>query len=418
MKQSIINSLLILLLSQMHAFASAQDSNTIKPSSVEAEEGTAEAELNFYMSNEISMCGYEFYLQLPEGVSVKEVYDEEEEENIIYAFNGGRARASHVLSCTKRPDGTYYLFCYEPENKNFYDSDTKKDLPLCTVTLSLASTLKSGTYDIIVKDTLMNHNNTETGNIDEYPVTSEKSVLTIKAGNFDAVDAGGNSISKSVKTGDDVTILDTYKSLAVTENVSGVNVSYSRTFGSTNAQALYLPYSLDIFSELADYDVYEIGNAETGKVHVKKLTSGSTSANTPYIIQPKATGPATITATGTTLQVTSETPIDFGDYYVVGTYSLIEYGDVAGDWYALKDGMFMKAGTGAYLSPFRFYLKPKNADAKESLEIIVDDETTGINGNYSKFSGGNNQVFNLAGQNVGSDYKGIVIINNQKILQK
>ncbi len=420
MKQKIIKSLLFLMISQMHVFASAQESNTIQPASIEVEEGAAEAELNVYMSNSISMCGYEFYLQLPAGVSVKQGFDEEEEEDIIYAFNGGRARTSHVLSCTDRGDGSYYIFCYEPENKNFYDSDTKKSLPLCTLTLSLASTVKAGTYDIVIEDIIMNHNNTEVNPnvIEEYKTASEKSTLTVKSGNFKAVDAGDNAVSRYVREGDDVTIQDTYKSLSVTDNVDGVNISYYRTFNNTNAQALYLPYSLDIATDLADFEVYAISSAEDGKVHVSPLTTGSTSANTPYVILAKTTGVKTISVSGANLKATDETPMDLGDFYIAGTYSTVEYGDIEGDWYALRGGQFMKAGEGAYLSPFRFYLKPKSASSvKESLEIVVNGDATGI----SSVAGGEytgESIYNIAGQNVGKDYKGIVIRNNKKILQR
>ncbi|MDO4801365.1 MAG: hypothetical protein Q4A15_04295, partial [Prevotellaceae bacterium] len=90
---------------------------------------------------------------------------------------------------------------------------------------------------------------------------------------------------------------------------------------------------------------------------------------------------------------------------------------ISGDWYALKGGKFMKAGEGAYLNPYRFYLKRKASSAKECIDININ-EPTGITSYENDNDNENGVIYNLNGMRVDSNYKGIVIINGKKYLKK
>lgn len=50
--------------------------------------------------------------------------------------------------------------------------------------------------------------------------------------------------------------------------------------------------------------------------------------------------------------------------------------------------------------------------------LFVFDEATAINGVQTSVKAQNNVRYNIAGQRVGNDYKGIVIVNGKKYLQK
>ena len=157
-----------------------------------------------YMNNDVSICGYEFYLQLPEGITVDYSYDEEEEEYVYGATNGERARTSHVISCSKRQDGTYYFFCYDPSNRNFYDSDDRKDLPVLYVTLNVADDIEVGQYDFTLKGMILNHNN-ESNIIEEYKpldFSNKLNVVKLHAINTAVNDASFGSVAVSGQTYD------------------------------------------------------------------------------------------------------------------------------------------------------------------------------------------------------------------------
>ena len=89
--------------------------------------------------------------------------------------------------------------------------------------------------------------------------------------------------------------------------------------------------------------------------------------------------------------------------------------------YILQQGEFRKATTpGGYLKPNRAYLstsyKVEGADAKPLTIIFAEEETDGIRsvGNTTE----DGVRYNLSGQKVGRDYKGIVIINGKKVIRK
>lgn len=90
--------------------------------------------------------------------------------------------------------------------------------------------------------------------------------------------------------------------------------------------------------------------------------------------------------------------------------------------YVLQNGGngpgFYKVNTNYYKTdPFRCYITlPAEA---HSLSIVFDDgETTGIADVRGKMGDERSDIFNLSGQRVGKDYKGVVIKNGRKMIQK
>ena len=86
--------------------------------------------------------------------------------------------------------------------------------------------------------------------------------------------------------------------------------------------------------------------------------------------------------------------------------------------YILQQGQFNKANDG-YLKANRAYLSTTydvGAGAKPLTIIFADDETDGIRSVGDTTEDG--VRYNLSGQKVGKDYKGIVIINGKKVIRK
>lgn len=89
--------------------------------------------------------------------------------------------------------------------------------------------------------------------------------------------------------------------------------------------------------------------------------------------------------------------------------------------YILQQGVFKKA-TDGYLKPNRAYLSTSynvaTPTAKPLTIIFNDDETDGIKSVQGSEFMVNGEAYNLSGQRVGNDYKGIVIVNGKKYLRK
>ena len=88
--------------------------------------------------------------------------------------------------------------------------------------------------------------------------------------------------------------------------------------------------------------------------------------------------------------------------------------------YILQQGQFNKA-TDGYLKPNRAYLSTSYdvtpSGAKALSVVFAEDETDGIRSiENSRIE--NSDYYNLAGQKVGADYKGIVIVNGKKYMRK
>lgn len=101
-------------------------------------------------------------------------------------------------------------------------------------------------------------------------------------------------------------------------------------------------------------------------------------------------------------------------------------GKVVGDGstiYVLSDGSngvgFYRLSNGVNVPARKCYLKiSKSASAKPSF-FAIDNETTGINHIENATGNVNDEpMFNLAGQKVNNNYKGIVVVNGKKMINK
>ena len=240
--------------------------------------------LPIYMSNEVSMCGYEFYLSLPEGITVDYSYDEDEEEYAFGARNGERARTSHVLSCSKRADGTYYFFCYDPSNKNFYDSEEKKDLPLLYVTLNVPDDIELGQHAFMLKNVILNHN-TDEDEIEEYKSADFTATLTavrlhsvstsVNDASFGSIAVSGDTYDGeecTAEDGSEVTLTalpaDKYRFVNWTENGSFLSDANPLVITLTEDRSLTAVFerSQSNVTFMVDGDTYSTGRQNCGDV--------------------------------------------------------------------------------------------------------------------------------------------------------
>ena len=119
---------------------------------------------------------------------------------------------------------------------------------------------------------------------------------------------------------------------------------------------------------------------------------------------------------------------DANGYYLYsdGSHASFQLGDEAKAWTVepaengtftiTNNGQFMQFGNSTYTT-FGAW-KEAQENAVKPMLFVLDDAASSINGVQTTVKPQSNVRYNIAGQRVGADYKGIVILNGKKYLQK
>lgn len=218
------------------------------------------------------------------------------------------------------------------------------------------------------------------------------------------------------------------------EDITVESLSYSRTYKNTSWQAWYVPFGFTLTSDIASrfsFAKFAGTYTEAGQFFitlVEMQEGDEIKGNVPYFVQAKvadSSNPQVLNISNTTLYATDASGFKMlsaeKEIAIYGTYAK-KVAAADDDWYAYGGGKYIKATAGQSLGAFRFYLTIRDrednpyASTPNPIEIkvvVLGDEADGIsslNGNDSE----NGTMFNLAGQPVGADYKGVVIRNGKK----
>lgn len=145
-------------------------------------------------------------------------------------------------------------------------------------------------------------------------------------------------------------------------------------------------------------------------------------ANTAYIFKPAKT----LLDLGNNVEVKKTTDLTNTTDCLRGVYSLFTftndnkkgcYGYAAEAKDGYEAGAFVRFGTGATVPAGRAYIYAPAVDTK-MLKVVIGGETTGITIPVEGNTSDEGTFYNLSGQRVGGNYKGIVISNGRKIIRK
>ena len=227
-------------------------------------------------------------------------------------------------------------------------------------------------------------------------------------------------------------------------------LTYSRTFTNKNWQPLYVPFAISYGDLETNFDVAAINNfheytddmGQTWKteLEVRLVKSGTLKPNHPYLIKAhsaNATKAQEINISSKKMYKSDENSIVCSSverkYTFTGTYR-----DITGmrtkDYIFLSDGSLYRAtDDNVKLSAQRWYLSIESlgsqvdggntSDAKPmEFDIkLLDDEATDIDEitvTRTPLRNSSEAIYNLNGMRVNDSYKGIVIKNGKKVLQK
>lgn len=192
-------------------------------------------------------------------------------------------------------------------------------------------------------------------------------------------------------------------------------VTLKRTIVEGVWNTLVLPFEmsneevLSVFGEGAK--VAAFSNADANDVYFTTTEEG-VKANTPVLIQ--AAARTEFTFDGYTL-VEGTAKAEGAMFDFVGSYAPT---NLANGEYMLSGNKFWKNEDKGYnVKGFRAYLSPKTSTEVKSLNLIMDDVATGIT-IADLDADAEGKTYNMAGQRVSSNYKGLVIKNGKKAVIK
>ena len=206
---------------------------------------------------------------------------------------------------------------------------------------------------------------------------------------------------------------------------TGSKVSYDRNFTMNQPCTVCLPFALTA-EELAN----------VGKAYTLSAVSGSKATFTPveaieaykpYLLIPSADGKLLeeISAAKDIADVPDEAKTSVsGGYSFVGTLqaetSVKQEGmEVYG--FSASDGKFVHASANASIDAFRAYISVPSTALSTAASRSIDLDfggTTGINEIQNAQSSSAAATYDVAGKRVGKNYKGVVVSNGKKKIQK
>lgn len=206
---------------------------------------------------------------------------------------------------------------------------------------------------------------------------------------------------------------------------TGSNVSYDRNFIQDQPSTICLPFALTA-DELAKVGkAYTLSAVNDSKATFTPVTA--IEAYKPYLLIPSASGKLleNIVATKDITAVPAEAKTSVsGSYSFVGTLQAKESvktpnTEVYG--FSADGGKFVRAGNNASIDAFRAYISVPTAALSTAASRSIDIDfggTTGINEIQNAHSSSAAATYNVAGKRVGKNYKGVVISNGKKMIQK
>lgn len=205
----------------------------------------------------------------------------------------------------------------------------------------------------------------------------------------------------------------------------GSNVSYDRNFTMNQPCTVCLPFALTA-DELANVGkAYTLSAVSSSKATFTPVTA--IEAYKPYLLIPSADGKLleNIAAAKDIADVPAEAKTSVsGSYSFVGTLQAkksVKTKDMEVYGFSANEGKFVHAGDNASIDAFRAYITVPSTALSTAASRSIDLDfggTTGINEIQNVQSSSAQATYDIAGKRVGKNYKGVVVSNGKKKIQK
>lgn len=259
-------------------------------------------------------------------------------------------------------------------------------------------------------------------------MTGDKTLATFSVAKCTSLKGGlGAKVEQEITSIDfigEYQAVNTESSFAIAAS-KGSNVSYDRNFKMNQPCTVCLPFALTA-DELA-----KVGKAYTlSAVSSSKATFTpveAIEAYKPYLLIPSADGKLLeeISAAKDIADVPAETKTSVsGSYSFVGTLQAKESVKTEGKevyGFSASEGKFVHASDKASIDAFRAYISVPSTALSTAASRSIDLDfggTTGINEIQNAQSSSAQATYDVAGKRVSKSYKGVVVRNGKKMIQK
>lgn len=175
---------------------------------------------------------------------------------------------------------------------------------------------------------------------------------------------------------------------------------------------LVLPFDFAA-SKISGATFYEFTANNNGELKFSKVTTETLTAGTPYLLNLDAAIDEQIVFNK--VEITAATPSDVeqDDAHFIGTYRTNT--SMVGNYGVTPAGTVQKGGEGSWMKAYRAYITMLNG---QNARIAIFDETTGVSRILSAKEMNDLNMFNMQGQRVNNNAKGVIIKDGKKIVRK
>lgn len=334
-------------------------------------------------------------------------------------YKGTELRTQEVENnFDKAGEGIYVLWGYNTGNSEANGYFNLKGYSALRVKVNNFDATKNQTFRVMSAD----------GHHAEINMTSKETLVPFKVSKCTSLkSASGHTLEQEITSIDfigEYQAVNTESCFDIAAS-TGSKVSYDRVFTKDRACTICLPFALSA-EELAN----------VGQAYTLSAVSGSKATFTPveaikaykpYLLIPSADGKLLeeIAATKdiTAVPAEAKTPVS-GSYSFVGTLQAkksVKTPNTEVYGFSADGGKFVRVGENASIDAFRAYISVPTTALSTAASRSIDIDfggTTGINEIQNAQSSSTAATYDFAGKRVGKNYKGVVIRNGKKMIQK
>lgn len=334
-------------------------------------------------------------------------------------YKGAELRAENVENnFGKTGEGIYVLWGYNTGNSEANGYFNLNGYSALLVKVNNFDAAKNKTFRVMSAD----------GNHAEINMTSKETLVSFKVSKCTSLkSASGHTLEQEITS---IDFIGEYQAVNKESRFdiaasTGSNVSYDRNFTQGQPSTICLPFALTA-EELANVGkAYTLSAVNGSKATFTPVTA--IEAYKPYLLIPSASGKLLeeIAAAKDIADVPAEAKTSVsGSYSFVGTLQAKESVKQEGMeiyGFSASQGKFVHAGANASIKAFRAYISVPSTALSTAASRSIDIDfggTTGINEIQNAHSSSAAATYDVAGKRVGKNYKGVVICNGKKMIQK
>ena len=380
--------------------------------------------LSVQMKNVDAITGYEFFLELPEGIT----FARDEDDFLLSSLSTARttSKKTNFFDCTVTDEGLLHVLCSttaaDPTTERLY-TFTGTDGEVCTVSIDIPSDFESGVYPIALTKIVLTPSAADKG----YETDRIETTLTIEEND------GRIHFDESAS------------SLPVYTAGERANVAMARTIKANQWSTIVLPFTLTKAKaeaafgsgvELAEFSgfVVDYGDDEDNVVPLGITINLSTYSMTnkkgmtggkPFMIK-TSKDITSFEADDVTLFRAVNNVDKRDEYDTPGTFTgTLVKSLIPTDGLFLSDNKFWYSTGLTNVKAFRCWFElgavlDKETNFGARIMLHFDDETTGI-GDASRLNDKckmTNEMFDLQGRRVTDAQRGLYIMNGKKVVVK